>query len=158
MSAPGAVSNVPSMAALELAEWSVEARANFMLFDLRAEGAEPRLLGSFQLPAASLLDLRRRPSLSKDRVLVVMDERDDGPAREVAASLMRAGLQAVCLSGGAAAFASEVLDPAVRDPRAAAYRVLLSGESPFGGAAPAAPAREKKAPPARKKKKSTGCS
>jgi rhodanese-related sulfurtransferase len=158
MSAPGAVANVPSMAAIELAEWSVEARANFMLFDLRAEGAEPRLLSSYQLPAASLLDLRHRPSLPKDRVLVVLDERDEGAAREVVASLRRAGLQAVCLSGGAAAFEREVLDPDVLDPRAAAYRFLARGESPFGGAAPAAPVREKKAPPARKKKKSTGCS
>jgi len=154
----GDANNVPSMSPLELAAWSVEERANFMLFDLRPEGELPAFPMGYQLPEDALVDLRQRPALPTDRIVVIVDSADQGPAREAAASLRLAGIEAIALEGGAAAFQLKVMDESADDPRAASYRIFASGVSPFGGDAPAAPVRKKKAPPKRKKKKSTGCS
>ncbi len=150
--------NVPGLGALELASWGIEGRVDYLLFDLRPEGAVPALPGAYQVPASDLLDLRKRPAIPKDRIVIVVDTEDAGSAREVTASLRKSGYNALYLEGGGRAFSAQVLAETATDPRAAAYRLFVSGKSPFGGAAPAAPVKKKKAPPKRKKKKSTGCS
>ena len=157
MNTEGDASMLPAIAPVELASWTVEGRTNFILLDLRPEGATPLLPGAMSISAIDLIDLRRRPSLPKDRVIIVADDADEGAGREVTASLLAGGFEAMSLTGGARSFASDVLDEEATDQRAAAYRLLISGESTFGGAAPPPPAT-KKAPPKRKTKKSTGCS
>lgn len=159
MNSYGNPANVPLLSPLELAEWTVEGRVDYLLLDLRPEGSEPELLGALPVPEASLVDLRQRPALSREVRVVVADQADQGLAREAAASLLRDGYQALVLDGGARGFGQEVLSPEVLDARAAAYRLYANGESPFAGdgAAPPSP-KKRKAPPKRKKKKSTGCS
>jgi len=157
MPSRGDYGNVPGVGALEVAGWTVEGRSNFMLIDLRPEGAEPVLPGAFPIEQDVLIDLRRRPDLPKDRVIVIADEDDTGSAREVAASLRMSGHEAVYLDGGTHGFQQRVLDESAPSSNAAAFRLLMSGESAFDGAAPPPPT-QKKAPPKRTKKKSKGCS
>jgi uncharacterized protein len=158
MASHGDYGNVPGIGALEVASWTIEGRTNFMLIDLRPEGASPELPGAYPIEADALVDLRKRPALPKDRVIVIADEDDSGPAREVVASLRVGGFDAVYLERGASGFQAEVLDESASAPPAAAFRLMKSGKSVFGGAAPPPAPLKKKAPPKRKKKKSTGCS
>ena len=155
--ASGPVGFIPEVQAVELAACKVEGRTDHMLLDVRGAGAQPTLPGAVVLSPEDLVDLRRRPLLPADRVLLVVDQRDEGTAREVAAALRRDGLEADVLQGGAASWQSQVLDESAADPRAQAYRLMISGESPFGGAPPPPPAKAS-APPPRAQKKGGGCS
>ncbi len=155
--ASGPVGFIPEVQAVELAACKVEGRTDHMLLDVRGAGAQPALPGAVVLSPEDLVDLRRRPLLPADRVLLVVDQRDEGTAREVAAALRRDGLEADVLRGGAASWQSQVLDESAADPRAQAYRLMISGESPFGGAPPPPPAKAS-APPPRTQKKGGGCS
>lgn len=157
MNSHGAQSFLPEVQPIELASWSVEGRSNYLLIDLRPEDAQPELYGALRIAADDLIDLRKRPDLPRDRMIVLADAADLGSSREVAASLAKSGYRSAFLRGGANSFDALILSDDASDPRAAAYRLLVSGESAFGGAAPPPPA-SKKAPPKRKKKKSTGCS
>ncbi len=157
MNALGQSEYLPTTTPIELASFAVEERSNVMTVDLRPEGASPALPGAYAIDPEVMIDLRRRPALPKDRLIVIADSADDGKGRQVAAALIKSGYQASVLAGGADAFRSAVLDETALDPRAVAYRLRISGESAFGGAAPPPPTN-KKAPPKRKKKKSTGCS
>ena len=147
----------PRIAALELASWAVEERGDYLVLDLRAAGAAPELPSALSLGADALMNLRTRPVLPRDRVLVVVDETGEGPAERVASSLRASGLQAQVLEGGAEAWSRQVMDPAAEAPAARAWRVRGAGESAFGGAPP--PPRAKKIlVPQTAKKKGGGCS
>jgi len=151
------VGSAPVLQPLQLAGMAVEARNDVLVIDLRGAGASPALPGAVPMAAAELIDLRRRPVLPADSRIIVVDDADTGAARQVVAALRGSGLDAIALSGGAAAWSVDVVSETALDPRALAYRILVSGESSFGGAPPAPP-RTEKAPPKRKQKKSGSCS
>jgi len=157
LGAEGRPEAVPAVSALELAGWGVEERGDFLVLDLRPEGADPELPSALPVTAAGLLNLRTRPVLPEDRLLVVADRAGDGEALRVAASLRAGGLQAQVLAGGAAAFQAQVMDPAADPPAARAWRGRVNGESAFGGAPPP-PKAKKVLVPRTAKKKAGGCS
>lgn len=149
----------PGVDALDLAAWLVEGRDDVLVLDVRAatDDAAVTLPGALALEPEVLVDFRRRPALGPDRVLVVVDEAGAEPATRVVGALRAAGLDAKRLDGGAAAWRDDVLAETALDPRAAALRLLVSGQSAFEGAAPPPPPKPGAAPLPRKKKKGGGC-
>lgn len=151
----------PLVATLDLADWLVAGRPGLLPIDVREDRTEAQVPGAMALPVADLTDLRLRPLLSRDGLLVLIDEDGGQRGQLVAASLRASGFDAVLLKGGAQAWGQEILAAPDAggsiDPRAAALRLLVSGKSAFEGAAPPPPPNPGAAPPPRKKKKGGGC-
>jgi rhodanese-related sulfurtransferase len=158
VTASGTEAVVARVTPLELASWAVEERRDYLVLDLRGEGAEPVLPAALPMEVEQLLDLRHRPLLPRDRVLVVADADGGATAAEVAASLRATGLSASLLEGGAAAWQAAILAEDAWEPAARAWRQRVNGIGAFGGEAPPPPAPTKALVPRAPKKKSGGCS
>lgn len=141
----------------QLAAWVVEGRSDFLVLDLRPEGSQPELPGSWTVAAAVLLDQRQCPELPLDRPLLVVDLDGDGMAQEVTANLRTRGHQATFLDGGVGGWKARVLSEEGIAVEAASYRMMMEGSSPIlDGAAPP-PMPTKRAAPVKKKSKKGGC-
>ena len=151
----------PLVATLDLADWLVAGRPGLLPIDVREDRTEAQVPGAMALPVADLTDLRLRPLLSRDGLLVLIDEDGGQRGQLVVASLRASGFDAVLLEGGAQAWGQDILATPDAggsiDPRAAALRLLVSGKSAFEGAAPPPPPNPGAVPPPRKKKKGGGC-
>ena len=155
---PQHVPFTPAVSALDVAGWVVEARPDLMVIDVRPGEPMDLVPGALRISSAQLLDYRRRPALSADRLMVIVDAEGGEEGREVVRSLRTAGFDVVQLRGGAEAWATQVLDESqASDLRAVALRMMVSGVSAFDGAAPPPPPSPGAAPAPRAKKKGGGC-
>ncbi|MCP4094218.1 MAG: hypothetical protein GY747_12290 [Planctomycetes bacterium] len=76
--------HAPSLEAVELASLAVEGRNDYLLIDLRPADSAIELPGAWTVAATTLTDQRTCPDLPDDRRLIVVDDSDQGQAREVA--------------------------------------------------------------------------
>lgn len=151
----------PQVQAIDVAGWIVEARPDVSVLDVRRDSNSNPIPGAIPVSVESLLDYRQRPALGSSGVYVVVDETGGELGREVVRSLRSTGLDVVLMRGGAKAWQEQVLVDSAQAPnsdeRAQALRLMISGESIFGGTPPPALPKKGIAPPKRKKKKGGGC-
>ncbi len=142
-----------------LAAWMVEGDNGYLMIDLRSAVDAVEFPQAWVMAAVQLTDLRQRPDLPTDRVLLLVDASDDGSAREVADVLRDSGMDARALAGGAKAWHRDILEAEDGGPAARALRMMSSGKSPLlDGSAPPPVPKVKTPPPTRAKKKGGDCS
>ncbi len=159
MAQASAPTSAPQVTAIELASWAIEGRTDVMVLDLRGEDPATELPFAIPVSTDEIMDLRQRPDFPLNRLFVIVDDADFGPARDAAIAMRGSGFSAFSLRGGATRWNVDVLATESTFPIAATYQLFASGQSPFGGEFTPPPKPKKKLNmPKRKKKKGGGCS